>query len=190
MRLALPALLLALVAAPATPFAEGPHQAAGAVQTQPAAEQQKQRASPRESEAATVGGAQVRVEYGRPFMKGRQIFGGLVPYDKVWRTGADEATLLTTDRALVFGTLEVPPGTYSLYTIPGEDRWELIINRQTGQWGTRYDEAQDLGRVPMQVTRVESPVEQFTIDIEESNGGGELRLTWAQTRATATFTVK
>jgi hypothetical protein len=187
MRSVVPALLLVGLAlgpgAPVTAQQQAPQDAA-----QP--QKKAQRASPREEATANVAGAHITVEYGRPFMKGREIFGGLVPHDKVWRTGADEATILTTDRALVFGTLEVPAGTYSLYTIPGEARWELIVNRQTGQWGTRYDEAQDLGRVPMTVTRLDSPVEQFTIEIGASNDGGELRFEWAQTRATAPFKVR
>jgi hypothetical protein len=159
-------------------------------QQQPAQQQQQQRISPRDTETANVAGATISVEYGRPYMKGRKIFGGLVPFDKVWRTGADEATILTTDRTLVFGTVEVPAGKYSLYTIPGEEQWQLIINRQTGQWGTRYDEPQDLGRVPMRVTRADTATEQFTIDIEAVNDGGELRFQWEQTRATAPFRVR
>jgi hypothetical protein len=194
MRFVVPAfLLVSLSAWSGAPVAgqQSPSQAPAGAQQQQQQEQKKaQRASPRETETATVAGARLTIEYGRPFMKGRQIFGGLVPFDKVWRTGADEATVLTTDRTLVFGSLEVPAGQYSLYTIPGEEAWRLIINRQTGQWGTRYDEAQDLGRVPMKISRVESPVEQFTIEIAEADGGGEIRFTWAQTRATAPFTVK
>jgi hypothetical protein len=151
---------------------------------------QAQRASPHEKAEATVAGAKISVEYGRPYMKGRKIFGGLVPYGQVWRTGADEATTLVTDQTLSFGTVTVPAGSYTLYTIPGEKEWTLIVNKQTGQWGTQYSEAQDLGRIPMKVTRLDGPAEQFTITIAPAAGGGEIHLDWESTRAVAPFAVK
>ncbi len=154
------------------------------------AQQQKQRASPHETAAATVHGAKISVTYGRPYVKGRTIFGDLVPYGKIWRTGADEATILETDTTLAFGSVTVAPGKYSLYTIPGEKEWTLVINKQVGQWGTRYDEAQDLGRVPMTVGP-EDFKEQFEIDIEEEDGNrGALEFQWDKTEARAVFTVK
>src|ERR671920_1726311 len=100
---------------------------------------QEKRASPHETVNATVDGAKISVTYGRPYAKGRKIAGGLIPYDKVWRTGADEATTLVTDKALMFGGTHVEPGTYTLYTLPSEKGWQLIINKQTGQWGTDYN---------------------------------------------------
>jgi hypothetical protein len=107
----------------------------------------------------------------------------------VWRTGADEATTLTTDATLVIGSLTVPAGTYTIYTIPDEREWTLIVNKQTGQWGTVYQETQDLGRVPMKVAKVE-PTEQFQINVEDTPAGGELQMIWDTTKATAAFTVK
>jgi hypothetical protein len=151
---------------------------------------QGQRASPHETASATVDGAKVSVEYGRPYMKGRKIFGGLVPYGQVWRTGADEATVLTTDATLTFGSLTVPPGKYSLFTIPGEAEWTLIVNKQTGQWGTRYDAAQDLGRVAIKAQPGGAPVEQFEIKIADTAAGGELHFQWEGRRAVAPFSVK
>lgn len=151
---------------------------------------QRQRASPHEKTEATIHGARISIEYGRPYMKGRQIFGGLVPFGQVWRTGADEATTLVTDRALMFGSVEVSAGTYTLYTIPDEQAWTLIINRQTGQWGTQYSEAQDLARVPMKKGTTPAPVEQFTIAINETQAGGTITMTWADTMASVDFTVK
>lgn len=153
---------------------------------------QRQRASPRDKVAGTIDGATIAIDYSRPYMKGRTIFAadGLVPFGKVWRTGADEATALTTDATLVFGSLSVPPGAYTLYTVPGEKEWTLIVNKQTGQWGTVYQEAQDLGRVPMKVTKIDPALEQFEIGLVDTPAGGELRLAWANTRATAAFTVK
>jgi hypothetical protein len=151
---------------------------------------QGQRASPHETTAATVDGARITVQYGRPYMKGRTIFGGLVPYGQVWRTGADEATILTTDATLAFGTVTVPPGAYSLFTIPGASEWTLALNRQTGQWGTRYDAGQDLGRVTMKTQPVGEALEQFEIRIADTAAGGELHFQWEKTRAVAPFTVK
>jgi hypothetical protein len=151
---------------------------------------QGQRASPHETASATVDGAKITVEYGRPYMKGRKIFGGLVPIGQVWRTGADEATILTTDATLALGILTVPPGKYSLFTIPGESEWTLIVNKQTGQWGTRYDAGQDLGRTTMKTQPTGGAVEQFEIKISDTAAGGELRFQWENTRAIAPFVVK
>lgn len=153
------------------------------------AARQNQRASPHETVSATVDGAKISVTYGRPYAKGRKIVGGLVPYNQVWRTGADEATTLVTDKALMFGGTHVNPGTYTVYTLPGEKEWQLVINKQTGQWGTVYDQAQDLGRIPMKVGKTTGPVEQFTIAVADTPGGGELRLSWENTQAITPFTV-
>lgn len=150
---------------------------------------QRQRASPHETVNATVDGAKISVTYGRPYVKGRKIVGGLVPYNQVWRTGADEATTLVTDKALMFGNTHVGPGTFTLYTLPGENEWKLIVNKQTGQWGTEYDEKQDVGRIPMTATKTSAPVEQLTLEVADTPAGGELRLSWENTRATAPFTV-
>lgn len=148
-----------------------------------------QRASPHETAGATVDGAKISVTYGRPYMKGRKIVGGLVPYNQVWRTGADEATTLVTDKMLMFGSTHLPPGTYTVYTLPGEKSWQLIINKQTGQWGTAYKQDQDLARIPMTVSKTGAPVEQFTIAVADTPAGGELRLSWENTQVTAAFSV-
>jgi hypothetical protein len=149
------------------------------------------RKSPHETVKATVDGATITIEYGRPSMRGRKIVGELVPYGKVWRTGADEATTLTTDKDLTIGELAVPAGKYTLYTLPGEQEWKLIVNKQTGQWGTAYDEKQDLGRVTLKKGASSSPVEQFTISIDKgASGGGTLKLAWENTELTAPITVK
>lgn len=152
---------------------------------------QRQRASPRDKVSAQVDGASITVDYSRPYAKGRAIFSkdGLVPFGKVWRTGADEATTLTTDATLVFGTVTVPAGTYTLYTVPGQKEWLLVVNRQTGQWGTVYNEAQDLGRVPMTVAKV-APTEQFQISVQDTAAGGDIQMKWETTQAVASFVVK
>ena len=150
---------------------------------------QQKRASPHETVSSTVDGAKISITYGRPYMKGRKVVGGLIPYGNVWRTGADEATTLVTDKALMFGNTHVSAGTFTLYTHASAKDWQLAINKQTGQWGTEYDPKQDLGRVPLTLSKTPSPVEQFTIEIADTPAGGELRLTWDTTQATAAFTV-
>lgn len=133
--------------------------------------------SPHETVSAVVDGAKVSITYGRPYMRGRKIIGGLVPYGRVWRTGADQSTTLTTDAPLVIGGAAVPAGKVSLYTLPTAAGWKLVINKQTGQWGTEYNEAQDLARVDMTTRTLTAPVDQFTITVE----GGQLKLAWELT---------
>ncbi|HVE79159.1 MAG TPA: DUF2911 domain-containing protein [Gemmatimonadaceae bacterium] len=148
-------------------------------------------ASPRDSAMQMIGGAHVMVDYSRPSKRGRQIFGGLVPYDQVWRTGANAATTFVTSRDLVVGGTSIPAGTYSLYTLPSAKGWKLIINKQAGQWGTEYNESQDLARVDLKVETVRAPVEKFTIAIEpQGTTGGTLALSWDTTRASVPFTIK
>lgn len=147
--------------------------------------------SPRDSAVADVGGAHVAVDYGRPFKRGRAVMGQVVPFGEVWRTGANAATGLRTDRDLEIGGVTVPAGAYTLYTLPGRDGWKLIVNRQTGQWGTEYDAGQDLARIDMRVRPVSPAVEQFTIRLEPTGAtGGVLRLSWDDTEAYVPFTVK
>ena len=136
--------------------------------------------SPRDTARATVGGAHIQIDYGRPMKRGRVIFGNVVPWDTVWRTGANQATQLITDKDLVIGGTTVPAGIYSLFTIPSPKGWQLIINKQHGQWGTDYDAKQDLARIPMHVRQLAAPVERFTI----VSRGSELVVSWDQTEAT------
>ena len=135
-----------------------------------------------------VDGAAVSIEYGRPFLKGRTI-GSVAPNGKVWRAGADEATTLKTDKPLKFGTLSVPAGTYTLFAVPGEQEWQLVISKQTGQWGTMYSQDQDLGRVPMKVGKSGSAAEQVTWAIDDTAAGATLRLEWGTTSVAAPFSV-
>ena len=136
----------------------------------------------------TIDGANISIEYGRPYLKGRTVGKEVAPFGEPWRTGADEATTLKTDRALKFGNLSVPAGTYTLFTLPGEKEWQLIVSKQTGQWGTEYSEDQDLGRVPMKVGNTAKPIEQLTISIDDTDAGGTLRIEWGTTSATVPFT--
>jgi hypothetical protein len=146
---------------------------------------ERQRASPHADATATLAGKKITVSYGRPSMKGRAIFGGLVPWDQVWRTGADEATTFTTEADVVVGGLKVPKGEYALFTIPTEKQWTLVVNKTAKQWGAfKYDAAQDLGRVPMTVTTATKPVEQFTIEMVPAGKQLTLKLSWDRTVAT------
>jgi hypothetical protein len=149
-------------------------------QAQPGAPQQP--ASPRDTAEMAFAGERIYVDYGRPYMRGRAIMGGLVPYGQVWRTGANAATTFVTPRDVRIGGTLVPAGTYTLYTLPGEREWQLIVNRQTGQWGTQYDQAQDLARIPMRVERTSAPVEQFTIQLM-AGSPASLVMEWENTRA-------
>ncbi|HEX8696774.1 MAG TPA: DUF2911 domain-containing protein [Longimicrobium sp.] len=145
---------------------------------------------------AVVAGARIAVDYGTPMKRGREIFGAVVPWGQVWRTGANRATHFSTDRALVLGdpatgTLAVPPGEYTLFSIPAPDGGLLIVNRQTGQNGTAYDVAQDLGRVRMRIGKLPDVVERFTVEVEEeARGGGALHLRWDRTQFTVPFAVQ
>ena len=148
-------------------------------------------ASPRDSVVQSVAGAQLKIDYGRPSKRGRVIWGGLVPWDRWWRTGANQATHFITDKDLVVGGTTVPAGRYTLYTLPVQSgAWKLIINKQTGQWGTEYNQGQDLARVDMKVEKLSPPVEQFTIKIEPQEKGGIIRLVWDTAQASVPFTVK
>ncbi|RPI25711.1 MAG: DUF2911 domain-containing protein [Acidobacteria bacterium] len=159
------------------------------------------RRSPHDTISAVIGdrrtGNRVTIVYGRPFKKDprsgeeRKIWGTLVPYGKVWRTGADEATLFITQRPIMFGQVAIPAGAYSLFTLPAEDGTaKLIFNRQIGHWGTQYDEKQDFARVDLKKEALEKPADQFTMAIENSpDGGGIVKLMWENTQYSAAFTV-
>ena len=159
--------------------------------------EEKPRVSPHETVNATIDDAEVKIVYGRPYTKDpksgvvRKIWGGLVPFGKTWRTGADEATLLTTSKAIEIGGTTLPAGTYSLFTQPEENgASKLIINKQTGQWGTKYDVAQDLARVDLSKSSLDTAVDQFTIAIEKAPSGGVLKLTWEKSAYAVLFAVK
>lgn len=134
--------------------------------------------------------ANFRVEYGSPKKRGRDLFGGIVPWGERWRTGANRATHFYTSSDLTIGELEVPAGEYTLYTIPEKDGGTLIINKQTGQNGNSYDEGQDLGRVSMNISETDETVEAFTILLEETENGGSLNFLWGDTRFSVPFTVE
>ncbi|HVT45079.1 MAG TPA: DUF2911 domain-containing protein [Thermoanaerobaculia bacterium] len=145
--------------------------------------------SPPMSAEATVGGATIRVDYGAPSMRGRTILGELVPWDKVWRTGANAPTTLTTDTDLTLGTVVLPKGSYSLFTIPGKNGWTLIVNSVTDR--PRHDPESDVGRTEMTVRTLEVPVETLTLSIEDqSDNSGVLRIRWETTEAAVPIRVR
>ena len=167
------------------------------------AQQQKRAAStggvsPHETTSAVIDGCRVTITYGRPFTKDpktgepRRIWGGLVPWDKAWRTGSDEATVLVTQKPLMFGDTVVPAGAYTLYSIPAESGpSKLAISKNLGAWGVPVDEKNDLARVDMKKEPAEKQTDQFTMAVAKNpEGGGLIKLMWEDTQFTAPFTVK
>jgi hypothetical protein len=138
--------------------------------------------SPPAKASVQLNGKSVTIDYNTPHMRGRKIVGGLVPYGQVWRTGANPATTLKTSTNLKIGTLDVPAGTYTIYTLPNADKWLLIVNKQTGQWGTEYSQGQDLGRTPLTGKTLSSPQEVMSISFEHTAGAStELHVKWETT---------
>jgi Protein of unknown function (DUF2911) len=146
--------------------------------------------SPHVKSAWTAHGAHIAIEYGRPYLKGRAE-STMMPAGMPWRTGADEATTITTDKTLKFGTLTLAPGTYTINTQPGAMAWELVVGKlgKPGQWGIPYDASLEMGRAPMKLGKAGAPAEQLTISIDDAPDGGVLRIEWGTVSATATFTV-
>jgi hypothetical protein len=129
-------------------------------------------------------GKTITMDYSSPRAKGRKIFGGLVPYGQVWRTGANDATTFVTSADLAVGGKDVPAGSYTIFTVPTADKWTLIINKKTGEWGIPYKyESDELARVPMSVSKTSAPVENFTISFDQSGGGCTLQMSWENTQA-------
>lgn len=149
-------------------------------------------ASRADSVRATIGTASLAINYSRPARRGRQLVGGIVSLDSVWRTGANAATTFTTSSALDIGGTTVPAGSYTLWTLPTRAGWQLIVNKQTGQWGTDYHKDQDVARIPMTVHKATGAgPELFTIAIEPKDATtGTLRLTWGDIDVSVPVTVK
>jgi hypothetical protein len=147
--------------------------------------------SVRDTVRAAIGAASFSVDYGRPLARGRTLLGNVISYDRVWRTGANAATQLTSSAPITLAGVSLPAGTYTLWTVPRVGRVDLIVNRQTGQWGTQYDPAQDLGTGPLKSDSVEPPVEKFTISIAPSDARhGTLAMAWGTFRWTAPIVVR
>ncbi|WP_260706274.1 DUF2911 domain-containing protein [Edaphobacter flagellatus] len=154
---------------------------------------QSGKAAPSPAETATVSlqGKSITVKYGAPSMRGRKIVGALVPYGKVWRTGANDATSFTTNTALKIGDASIPAGTYTLFTLPGEQQWVLILNKQTGQWGLEYHQEQDLAHIPMKSSTLASPQEKMSITFENTKGNStEMHIKWENTDESVKITAQ
>jgi hypothetical protein len=150
--------------------------------------QQRPILSPRDSVSLVMGSDSISVNYGRPSMRGRAIMGALVPWDKVWRTGANQATHLKTNFPMLLGGVPVPKGTFTLWTIPSQNGWKIIVNKQTGQWGTNYDPRQDLVRFDAKAEALSAPVDTFTIGLRSTGASaGEMTLSWEKTRVAIPF---
>lgn len=157
---------------------------------------QEKRPSPLDTVTQTIGGNEITIVYSRPFTKDpktgemRKIWGGLVPFGQVWRTGANEATKFTTQQPLKMGDNTIPAGTYSLFSIPTDNGGKLIINKQSGQSGLKRDEAQDLAQVEMKKEALSPTADQFTIAIDKTGEtGGVLKLMWENAQYTVPFTI-
>jgi hypothetical protein len=147
--------------------------------------------SPRDTVRATIGSAHLLVDYGRPHKRGRDIFGAVVPWNQVWRTGANAATGFTTDADLKVGSTTIPKGSYTIWTLPAPSGAKLIVNSQTGQWGTQYDSSKDFARLDLATDQLAQPVEVFTIGIDsQGDRGGVLKLQWDRTQYSLPFSVQ
>jgi hypothetical protein len=155
------------------------------------ARQRAPRASPHESVSATIDGAEMTITYGRPSLRGRAIFGALVPYGRVWCPGADEATTLDSTRAVQIGALAVPSGPHTIWMLPTASAWTLVVSKEPSGFHTRYHESEDLGRVELRVRTLPAPVEMltFAVDKEPSGPGGIITMAWATTDVSAPFTI-
>jgi hypothetical protein len=146
--------------------------------------------SGRDTLRATISGANLTVDYGRPRRRGREIFGNVVPWNRVWRLGANAATGFTTDRDLLMGGVVIPKGSYTLFMLPSPEGSKLIVNRQTGQWGTAYDARQDFARIDLASEQLARTVEPFTIIVEPQGDAGVLRIRWDRTQFAVPFSVR
>jgi hypothetical protein len=156
---------------------------------------QKDKASrpspPAKAECKLANGKTVTVDYSSPRAKGRKIFGGLVPYGQVWRAGANEATTFVTTGDINVGDKTVPAGSYTMFVVPAEDKWTLVISKKTGEWGTAYPGPEnDLARVDMKVSKTAAPVENFTIAFDKSGKGCVMRIEWENTQGSVEITPK
>jgi hypothetical protein len=136
-------------------------------------------------------GKNIAVDYSSPRMKGRKIFGGLVPYGQVWRAGANEATTFVTDTNIIVGGKDVSAGSYTIFAVPDPDKWTLVISKKTGEWGVPYPgQENDLLRSDMKVSKTSGAVENFTIGFDQQGSTCTLRMEWENTRATVDISQK
>ena len=146
--------------------------------------------SPPTSSSVTIEGKTIKIDYGAPSARGRKVMGGLVPYGEVWCTGANDQTSISTEADVDINGMKLPKGNYTLYTLPTEKEWKLIINKQTGQFHTEYHPDRDFGRVAMNLKTLPAPVETLKIDLKNDGGNkGTLSIAWEKTEVSVPFTV-
>jgi hypothetical protein len=150
----------------------------------------KRPSPPASAECKFSDGKTIKVDYSSPRARGRKIFGGVVPYGEVWRTGANEATTFVNSADVTIGGKTVPAGNYTMFTIPNQDKWTLIISKKTGEWGIPYPEGEDLVRADMSAGKTDKPVENFTISFHEMGKACHMYMDWENTRATVEITEK
>lgn len=161
------------------------------VSAQTGQDKSKRPSPPANAECKFSDGKTVKIDYSSPRAKGRTVFGGLVPYGEVWRTGANEATTFVAGTNVNVGGKDVPAGSYTIFTVPKADGWTLVISKKTGEWGTDYPgEKEDLARVPMSVSKTSGPVENFAIHFEQGSKKCSLHMEWENTRATVDVSEK
>lgn len=142
-----------------------------------------------DSVQTSIGETAIRIRYSRPSVRGRVIFGEVVPYDRFWRTGADAATKLTIDHAIYFNGKELPAGEYSIFTMPSKNGWTIMFNKQANIWGTEYKAENDILRVQMSVETLPKPVELLTINVVPVDKGGRIEVSWENLKASVPFSI-
>ncbi|MBV9573798.1 MAG: DUF2911 domain-containing protein [Acidobacteriales bacterium] len=146
---------------------------------------------PASAQCKFADGKTVSIDYSSPRMKGRKIYGGLVPYGQVWRTGANDATTFVTTADLTIGGKDIPAGSYTIFTVPNQNQWTLIVNKKTGEWGIPYKwEGDELARANMTVSRTPAAVENLTIVFDEKGDSCALHIDWENTRASVDVSEK
>jgi hypothetical protein len=151
----------------------------------------KRPSPPAQAQCKFSDGKTITVDYSSPRMKGRKIFGELVPYGEVWRTGANEATSFVSNANLTAEGKDIPAGSYTIFTLPEQDKWTLIVSKHTGEWGIPYKyESEELARIPMSVSKTSGPVENFAISFDQGGSTCTMRLSWENTQASVKFSEK
>jgi hypothetical protein len=151
----------------------------------------KRPSPPAQAQCKFSDGKTITVDYSSPRMKGRKIFGELVPYGQVWRTGANEATTFVTTAPITAEGRDIPAGSYTIFTLPEQNKWTLIVSKHTGEWGIPYKyESEEIARIPMSVSQTSGPVENFTIAFDQGGSTCTMKLSWEQTQASVQFSEK
>jgi Protein of unknown function (DUF2911) len=156
-----------------------------------AQDKSKRPSPPEQAQCKFSDGKTITVDYSSPRAKGRKIFGDLVPYGQVWRTGANEATTFVTNTSVSTEGRDIPAGNYTIFTVPEQNKWTLIVNKKTGEWGIPYKyESEELARIPMSVSKTSGPVENFTIRFDQGGNACTLNMSWEETQASVKLSEK